>query len=575
MKKMKSNKLKSFTSLAYALAIIIFLNIISTFYFSRLDLTKDKRFSLSKSTIDKVKSLDDVLFVKIYLDGDLPADFKLLRNSTKEMLDEFRAYNKNVQYEFINPSEKEDKKERFKVYRQLAQEGLAYYIIPIENKDGPAQKTIFASAQLIYNDKTLPLNLLVSSRRTPTEADINNSIQRLELNFLIALHNLTTKTPKTIAFTTGHGELPALETNDLAMSLSKSYDIHQVKIRGNINTLNKRVAVDSTHTAIENKYDLIIIAKPDSFYSEADKFIIDQYVMHGGKVIWLIDANTATMDSLHTNSTTTIGMPKDINLNDLFFKYGVRIQSNLVLNRNALEIGTAEGALRRWDYFPLALPVKGHLITDHIATLKTQFVNSLDTIAIPNVKKTILLKTDKHCRLMPAPAMVDVVDMIYRRPNPVLYNKPAQNIGVLLQGVFKSNYENRIVEPKIINNKDFDVRFKSVNTSMAFFSDGDLVRNQVMEQQNRPYPLPLGYDRYTRKMFDNKKFILNTINYMMEDFNLIKLRNKELKIRLLDKNKISKSRLTWQLINTIIPIALILIAGLIIGLLKKYKYTKD
>jgi len=575
MNKKKNNKTKSLTTFALAVAIVVFTNIISSFFFSRLDLTTDKRFSLSESTLEKVKSLDDFVFVKVYLEGDLPADFKLLRNSTKEMLDEFRAYNKNIQYEFINPSEKEDKKERFKVYRQLAQEGLAYYIIPIENKDGPAQKTIFASAQLIYRDKTLPLNLIVSSRSTPTNADINNSIQKLELNFLTALHNLTTEKLKTIAFTTGHGELPPLETADLAMTLAKSYNISQVKLDGKINALNKRVAMDSTHTVVENKFDLIIISKPDSAFNEADKFIIDQYIMHGGKVIWLIDANTATMDSLHTNKTTTIGMPKNLNLDDLFFKYGVRIKTNLVLNRNSLEIGTAEGALRRWDYFPLALPKKGHLITDHIETLKTQFVNSLDTISISNVKKTILLTTDKNCRLIPAPAVVDVVDMIYRRPNPVLYNQPPQTIGVLMEGKFRSNYENRIADPRIIKEKDFDIRNESPVTSMVFFSDGDLVRNQVIQQQNGPFPLPLGFDRYTQKMFDNKKFILNTINYMLGDNNLIKLRNKELRIRLLDRKKISKSKLTWQLINTIIPISLILLTGMIIGLLKKYKYTKN
>lgn len=571
----RSKKIKSLIAFVLALAIIIFINIISSYYFSRLDLTADKRFSLSESTLNKVKSLDDIVFVKVYLDGDLPADFKLLRNSTKEMLDEFRAYNKNIQYDFINPSENEDKKERYKVYRQLAQEGLAYYIIPIENKDGPAQKTIFASAQLIYKDKALPINLLVSNRKTPTDADINNSIQKLELNFLTALHNLTTETPKKIAFTTGHGELPPIEVADLAMDIGKSYNISQVELNGNINALNKRVAVDSTHTIVENKYDLIIVAKPDSVFNESDKFIIDQYVMHGGKVIWLIDANTATMDSLHTNSTSTIGMPKNLNLDDLFFNYGVRIQTNLVLNRNSLQIGTAEGALRRWDYFPLALPRKGHLITNHIATLKTQFVNSLDTIGVRNIKKTILLSTDNKSRLMPAPAIIDVVDMIYRRPNPVLYNKPPQTIGVLLEGEFKSNYKNRIADPRIVNNKDFDIRNESPATSMAFFSDGDLIRNQVIEQQNGPFPLPLGFDRYTQKMFDNKKFILNTINYMLGDVNLIKLRSKELRIRLLDKKKISKSKLKWQIINTTIPILLILIAGLIIGLLKKYKYTKN
>ena len=572
-KRKRNNKQKSLSALLIAIVIIVSVNIISQFYFARFDLTFDKRFSLSDATIEKVKTLDDIIFIKVYLEGDLPADFKMLRNSTKEILDEFRAYNKNVQYEFINPSENDDKKERFKVYRQLATEGLAYYNIPVENKDGFAQKTVFPSALLIYKERSLPLNLIVSNRRVPTNADINNSIQKLELNFATAIHNLTSKKLKTIAFTKGHGELKALETADIAYELSKSYDVTQVELNDRINALNKRIAIDSTHTEVVNRFDLIIIAKPDSVFNEKDKFLIDQYLMHGGKVLWLLDAIDASMDSLH-NSTSTIGLPKNLNLEDLLFKYGVRIKNNLVLNRNALEIGTAEGALRRWDFFPLALPRKGHLITNNIEALKTQFVSTLDTIAIKNVKKTVLLTTDKNCRLMPAPAFIDVVDIIYRRPNPALYTQPAQTIGVLMEGKFNSNYENRIIDPKIAENKDFDIKYTSPETMMAFFSDGDLIRNQVIQQSNGPFPLPLGFDRYTQKMFDNKKFLLNTINYMLGDYNLIKLRSKELKIRLLDKNKVAKEKLKWQLINTILPIILILLIGISAGIIKKYKFTR-
>ena len=573
MKMKNTNKSKSISALIIALMIIISVNIVASFYFARLDLTFDKRFSLSKATIDEIKNLDDILFVKVYLEGDLPADFKMLRNSTKEMLDDFRAYNKNVQYEFINPSEKDDKKERFKVYRQLAQEGLAYYNIPVENKDGFAQKTVFTSALLVYKDKTLPLNLLTSSRRVPTEADINNSIQKLELNFLTAIHNLTSKKLKTIAFTTGHGELPALETYDIAYELSKSYDVTQVELHGNVNALNKRIAIDSVRTKVAKRFDLVVVAKPDSAFDEKDKFILDQYLMHGGKIIWLVDGVFASMDSLY-NRTSTIGLPLSLNLDDMFFRYGVRIRKNLVLNRNALEIGTAEGALRRWDYFPLALPQKSHPINTNIETLKTQFVSSLDTIPVKDVKKTILLKTDKRCRLMPSPVLIDVVDIIYRRPNPALYNKAAQNIGVLLEGKFKSVYENRIIDPRIAHNKDFDIRKTSPVTKMAFFSDGDIIRNQVIKQSSGPFPLPLGYDRYTKKMFDNKKFLLNTINYMLGDLTLIKLRSKELKIRLLDKNKVVKQKLKWQLINTVAPIVIILLFGLVFGLIKRRKFRR-
>jgi len=573
MKTKRNNKIQSFYNFSIIFISIIALNIIVQYNFFRIDLTSDKRYSLSESTKDKIESLEDIIFIKVYLEGDLPADFKMLRNATKEILDEFRAYNTNIQYEFINPSSNDDKNERFKVYRQLASEGLAYYSIPVENKDGFAQKTIFTGAMVTYRETSIPVNLMVGSRSVPTNADINNSIHKLELTLLTAIHYLTTEKPKSIAFTTGHGELDNLEIADIAYELSQSYLVDQVELNGKINALSKRVGIDSTKSVIENKYDLIIIAKPDSFFDERDKFVIDQYIMHGGKVMWLIDAIQVSMDSLR-QKTTTIGLPNELNLDDMFFKYGIRLKQHLVLNRNALEIGTAEGALRRWDYFPVALPASNHSITTNINSLKTQFVNSIDTISNGIGKKTVILTTDNNCRLMPSPAIVDVEDIIYRRPNPALYTKPAQSLGVIVEGSFKSNYENRIGDPRIINNPDFHIKYQSTPTKMVFFSDGDLIRNQIMEQNSGPFPLPLGYDRFTRKMFDNKKFLLNTINYMLDDNSLIELRSKEFKIRLLDKTKVTNKRLTWQILNTTAPLIFVFVMGFILLIIRKRIYAR-
>lgn len=568
-----NNRFKSTLYIVLGVVALLSINIIANYTFHRWDLTEDHHFSISQSSIDIVEGLDDILYIKVYLDGDLPAGFKQLKKSTKELLDEFRAYNHNIQYEFINPSEKEDKQERFKVYKQLAQDGLAYYNIPVENKDGFAQKTIFPSAQINYKGKTIPLNLLVSNRTTPTDADLNNSVQKLELNIITAVNLIASKKIKTIAFSSGHGELSPLETADIGYELLKSYDVQNVEIKGKINALNTRMGIDSTHTKISNRFDLVIIAKPDSAFNDADKFIIDQYIMHGGKVIWLIDAIQASMDSL-MNSTTTIGMPLDLNLSDLFFKYGFRIKPNLVLNRNAVEIGTKEGVLRPWDFFPLGFAPKGHIISENVEAIKTQFVNALEPIKKEGIKYTPLVTTDLDNRIMPAPAIIDVADIIYRKPNLALYQYPPQLFGLLLEGEFTSGFEDKIIDPRIANNKDFDIRQKSPSSSMAVFSDGDLIRNQIIQQNSGPFPLPLGYDRYSKKMFDNKKLLLNTINYMLGDINLIKLRNKEFKIRLLDKTKIANERLKWQLINIFVPLALILILGFVLGIWKRIKYSK-
>jgi ABC-2 type transport system permease protein len=294
--------------------------------------------------------------------------------------------------------------------------------------------------------------------------------------------------------------------------------------------------------------------------------------MHGGKVVWALDMVKANMDSLRY-STSTLGMPIDINLNELLFKYGARINSNLVLNRNAMEIGTAEGTLKRWDFFPLALPVKGHIITKNLTAVATRFVSTIDIVGSKDIKKTVLLKTDKRSRIMPAPALIDLMDIIYRGPNPALYNQSGQNIALLMEGSFHSVFENRVLDPRIMANSQlFDIKYNSENTSQLVLSDGNIIENQVMETANGKVPYPLGYDRYSKKMFDNRKFMLNAINYMLGDNALIKLRNKQYKIRLLDKAKISNERLKYQIINTVLPIGTIILLGLIIGIVRKRKY---
>lgn len=553
---------------------VIAINILAQFYFNRFDLTTEKRFSVSPTTEKIVENIDDFIYFKVYLDGDLPTNFELLKNSTRELLDEFRAYNKNVMYEFINPSENDNKKERFKFYKELAEGGLSYYNIPVETKDGFAQKTVFPSILLSYKDQSIPINLLVTSKKVPTDADLNNSVQNLELNLVNAIRKVSQlKMPK-IAFTMGHGELDSYSTGDVAYELSKTYDVGQIEFNNNISNLMRRVMIDSVSSKMIPSFDMLIIAKPQVPFNTKEIFLLDQFIMHGGKVVWALDMVNANMDSLQY-STSTLGMPMDLNLNELLFKYGVRINTDLVLNRNALEIGTAEGTLKRWDFFPIALPVKGSLITRDLTAVNTRFASTIDLVGSDEIKKTPLLKTDNRSRIMPAPALIDLVDIIYRGPNPALYNQNGKTLAVLLEGKFNSVFENRVIDPRIMANKQlFDIEYKSPTTSQLVLSDGDIMENQVMKTANGKVPYPLGYDRYTKKMFDNRKFMLNAINYMLGDNALIKLRNKQYKIRLLDKNKIANEKFKYQLINTLIPISSIVILGIIIGFIRKRKYGK-
>ena len=570
----KKIRTQNIFQLIAVVAGLVAVNIIGQFHFGRYDLTTEKRFSMSSSTKEIVENLDDFIYLKVYLEGDLPPNFKRLRNSTRELLDEFRAYNKNVMYEFINPSENEDKQERFKLYKELAKEGLAYYNVPMETKDGFAQKTVFPSASISYRDKSIAVNLLVSNRKVPSDADLNNSVQNIELNLVNAIKKISHQQIPTVVFTTGHDELDSYESGDLAYELSQTYEVGQINIDNKLGSLMRRVAIDSNNSKMIPNFDLIIIAKPTNPFSMKELFLLDQYVMHGGKIIWALDAVEANMDSLR-HSTSTLGMPLDLNLNELLFRYGVRINNDLVLNKNAMEIGTAEGTLRGWDFFPIAIPKKKHLITNDLNAVSTHFVSSIDTLNNQSVKKQVLLTTDRNTRVMPAPVLIDLVDIIYRGPNPALYNKAPQNIAVLLEGTFSSVFKNRVLDPRIMANKGlFDIVYNSPKTSQLIISDGDILKNQVMETGKGLVPYPLGYDRFSKKMYDNRKFMLNAVNYMLGDNDLIKLRNKQYKIRLLNKEKVSAEKLKWQLINTIFPLLIIVLMGIVIAIIRRLRYAR-
>lgn len=572
MKLTKRTKRNNIGIFALSFVILIAINIIGNFVFQRFDLTSEKRYSLSSATKNMIQDLDDYVYVKVYLSGSsLPPDYKSLSNGVKEILDEFRAYNSNIQYEFIDPTSEDDKTKRRSLFTQLAEEGLAYYNVPVETNDGFAQKIVFTSALVTYKGKSAPLNFLSRTNSIPTTQDINNSIQNLELNFNNVIRKLSSKRIARIGFSEDHGEVPDIEIHDIAAELSQSYSVQRVALDEKINSLVRRIEGDSTRTEIKRNLDLLIIAKPDSTFSERNLFLIDQFIMHGGKVIWALDLISASMDSLR-DRTTTLGMAQLPELQQMLFKYGARINSDLLLNQNALEIGTGEGKLRPWDYFPIALPLKGHPITNNLNAVKTQFVSSIDLVGDPGIKKTVLLQTDQHTRIQPSPVLIDVVDIIYKKPRLDLYKYPPMATAVLLEGEFTSIYKNRMIDPRISGNKDFGIKGKSDSTQMLIISDGDIIRNQVIQGRGQPMALPLGYDRFTKRFFGNKKFLMNAINYMLGDDDLIELRNKEFKIRLLNKEKINKNKIKWQILNIAAPIGLILMLATVLLIRKRRRY---
>ena len=574
--KKKNIKRNNIIQLILGIVIIILLNVIGAYLFTRVDLTSEKRYSLSDATREMLGEVDDIVFFRVYLEGDFPAGFQRLRNATKEMLDEFRAYNDNIHYEFINPSESENQKERNETYQLLVESGLNPTDLQVKTNEGMSQKIIFPGALVTYRSKEIPLELLRTQVGVPPEQVLNNSIQALEFNLANSIQKLSRPMKASIAFITGHGELSAERTADLMNTLALDYNVERVPIKGQINSLAERTAVDSLTTRIRNKYDAIIIAKPDSAFTDRDKFIIDQYIMRGGNVLWFIDPVFASMDSIQ-NQESTVGVAMDMNLQDLFFRYGVRLNRNLVMDLNAMPIPVVVGQMGDqpqyeffpWYYFPLLNPTSDHPIVKNLNAIKTQFVSSIDTIKKPGIKKTVLLKTSPYSRTVRTPAFISL-RMIQEEPNERQYGGPAQNVAMLLEGSFESLFRNRM-PPEIAEDKDIGFLESGEPAKMLVVSDGDIIKNQMRQG----FPLPLGYDQYTQRTFGNKEFILNALSYMIDESNLISVRGKEIKLRMLDKTRVNNNKILVQLLNTVVPVLIILIFWIIQYFLRKRKYTRS
>lgn len=561
------------------LIIIIFLNIIGSAIYFRLDLTSEKRYSLSPSTKKLLRETDDIFYFKVYLEGEFPAGFKLLSRSTREMLDEFRAFSDNIEYEFINPSAAADAKTRNDIFERLAQQGIQPTDINVRTKEGQQQQRIFPGAILSHKGREIPINLLSEQVGAPPEAIINNSIQALEYNISNAIRKLGTASKPRIAFTEGHGELSRLETADISNALSDFYIVDRVTLDGQVNTLTDRKEGEDGSFAVSNKYKAIIIAKPDTIFSEKDKFIIDQFIMKGGKVLWLIDPVFASMDSIQA-ANRTMGITQDINLNDQLFRYGVRLNSNLVMDLNALPIPVYTGNVGNqpqysffpWFYFPVLTSTSKHPIVNNMNAVRTEFISSIDTVGNPGIRKTVLLKTSEYTRIAMTPVMISL-EILRNDPDPADYNQAPQPVAVLLEGEFESLFSNRI-PGEISKAPEIGFTEKSPENRMIVIADGDIIKNQVQFSAGTYNPYPLGYDRFTGQTFGNKDFMLNAVNYLCDDTGLMSVRSRELKLRALDRTRASKNLVMWQLINTAGPVLLVILFGLIQFFLRKRRYAR-
>jgi len=565
---MKKNlKKQNILQLIIALVIILLVNYISSNIYFRLDLTVDKRYTLSDVTVEILDSLEDVLYIEIYLDGEMPIGFQRMQKSIHELMDEFRVIaGSNIQYQFINPSKSSDQSKRNALYQDLYGRGLDPTNVKDRDEEGGlAEKILFPGAIITYQEKETPINFLVNNPGLSAEVNLNNSIQSLEYECIDAIRKITAKQRKKIAFIEGQGELDEFYTSDITRALNEYYEIDRVTIKEYINILDP--------------YDAVIIAGPTEQYTEKSKFIVDQYIMNGGKVLWFVESVTMSMDSLSTGGVT-FALLNDVNLDDQLFKYGVRINPNViqdvqcaVIPVNTAIAGTQpKFAPAPWLYFPLLVAPDNNPVTKNLNMIKSEFPSVIDTVGNnPSIKKKIILSTSINSKVLNVPLLVSLME-VSEMPDPITFNQPNNPVAVILEGQFESVFKNRIIN-KYISGQEFNYKEKSNATKMIVVSDADIIKNDVRQRADGIFITPLGYDRYTKQTYGNKEFVMNAVQYLLDESGILDIRSREFRLRLLNKSKVLEERTKWQVINTILPVVFIMLFAILLAYIRKRKYT--
>lgn len=586
--KMNKSKLKK-GSLIQFISVIVFLiclNIISSIFNYRLDLTEDNRYSLSDNTKGLLQNdsiLKDRIFFKIYLEGDLPAEFKNIRNNIQYILDEFIAYaGDNIQYEFINPTESDDDTYNRGLQERIFNkgEGILPTTVNSVDSDSKEQFRIWPGAIVEYQGNTADViqffdrEMIVLGENVQNLVD--NTINNLEFKLISSIRRVTNTNRKSIGFLEGHGELDENQTREVRNELKKDYNVGSISIDGKIDAL-----VD---------LDALVVAKPLTAFTEKEKFIIDQFIMHGGRVLWFIDPIDVNRDSLAFTGET-MGLSRNLNIeNDLIYKYGARINKDIIIDDNSTHELIPPNNLRapglQWIFYPL-IQSGNHPIVNNIDPIKTEYTSSVEPVNLSDkkVKKTILLTSSNYSKSLMAPVRINY-GFAFDKYKPDLKNSKFGNnpIALLLEGEFSSPFENRISEA-FLSSDDYKSVFKSVKNKMLVVSDGDMINGSFTyfkSGQKKISPIPLSVDRFYVKTqngtpkfyYGNKDFFLNAIDYLLDDNSLISIRSKTINLRMLDEDKMSEDKSFWKVINIITPIVLILLLAIVLLLFRKRKYGK-
>ena len=524
---------KNTKKLLVTILALIIANIVGNYFFYRLDLTQDKRYTLSETSLNIIKNAKEPLYIDVFLKGNFPAEFKRLQNETKQILDEFKAYNPNIIYQFVNPLENPE--EANGIMQSFIQRGLTPVKISIDDKGKQTQEVVFPWAIATYKDKSTKISLLKNKLGATTEQKVISSVQHLEYAF-----------------------------TDFLQTVRENYFIAPFPLDSVAQ--NPEMFAKALKT-----FDLAIIAKPKLAFSDAQKQVLDQFIIDGGKTLWLIETVNIDMENL-TKTGSSFAFPFDLGLNDMFFKYGFRINPILIKDINCAPISLASGKQGNqtqyekypWFYAPYVFPESKHPIVNNIDGVKLEFANAIDTLK-NNIKKTILLQSSPYSKKTGTPAEIDL-KIVNENPSPKEYTDANIPMGVLLEGQFSSVFENRVLAFK-----DASFKAKDKQSKMIVISDGDIIKNQLDEKGQ---PLELGFDKWTNKMYANKEFLMNCVNYLLDDNGLINIRSKDVNLPLLDKEKISENYTTIQLYTVALPLLVLLIFGIIIGYLRKRTFSK-
>ena len=561
---MTTSSKNNLKSLGVIIAVLLILNGISGSVFHRFDLTKDKRYTLSPTSLNIIKQVKNPLSIKIYLQGDLPAEFKRLQSETQDLLVEFQGYNKNIVFEFVDPIMNKD--ESMDNIKELYRKGLTPINITVDDKGKQSQSMVFPWAIAVYNNKEVNIPLLKNRMGASTTQKVIGSVQHLEYSISDALNKITKEKQKKIAVIKGNGELKEMFIAKFLLQVRESYHIGPFTLdsvaKNPIGSLD----------ALE-KYDLAIIAKPTETFSDGEKQVLDQFIMHGGKTLWLVNQVSAEMDSLYNPAGATLAFPRDLNLNDLFFKYGIRINPDLVKDEQGSPIKLATGEQGsatqyqefNWKFAPQVYPDSQHPIVKNLGGIKFDFANPIDTLK-NGIKKTILLHSSPYSKKIGTPVEVNL-NMVTEASSPADYqNKGNIPLSVLLEGSFHSMFENRVL-PFV--QKTFQP--KGTANKMIVIADGDLIKNQLNKNFQ---PVELGYDQRSGNLYDNKDFLLNCVNYLLDDNGLINIRSKDIDLPLLDKVKVYENYTLTQFLTIGLPILILTLFGLLFTLLRKRKYSR-